>query len=116
MASTKAEIRQQVAERLRIVPIGQTVQDQDKTKLDLHYDQIYEELKNAGFATWSATGSVPTELQGHMANMVSLDATDVYHVSDALYARLTAADARSRLRLRELVTPIHATVDAPKDY
>ncbi len=116
MASTKADIRQQVAERLRIVPVGQTVQSQDQAKLDLHYDQIYAELKGVGVATWSATGSVPTELQGHMANLVALDATDVYHVSDKLYARLTAADAGSRTRLRELTTPAHVSTSGPKDY
>lgn len=116
MAATKAEIRQHVAERLRLVPIGQAVQSQDQTNLDLHYDQIYAELKVMGLATWASTGSVPTELQGHMANLVAFDATDIYHVSDNLYVRLQASDARSRQRLRELVTPFHESVDENRDF
>ena len=116
MSSTKAEIAQQVAERLRVVPIGQTLQSQDRAKLDLHYDQIYNELKVKGLATWSATGSVPTELQGHMSNMVAFDATDVYQVSNDLYARLAASDARSRLYLRELATPATPSMDPVRDF
>jgi len=42
--STKAEIRQRVAEELYIIPIGQAPEAQDQARIDATFDETYERL------------------------------------------------------------------------
>lgn len=116
MASTKAEVRDIAATELGILRIGQSLQHQDKVEIERRYDGVYESLKNSGLATWSATGSVPTELADHVAAMVAFSAAGVYGISDSRYQRLAIADAKAKAEIRKLTTPHYESLDEPVDY
>lgn len=107
--ATKAEIRQIVAEDLLIVPIGQTIESQDQTRIDDTFDAVYERLKIKGLATWASTAEVPTELVPFFALMMEEKLLIPYSVPDARYQRIKLEAGpngeTAMANLAELVVP-----------
>lgn len=89
--ATKAEMRQRVGEDLSIVPIGDTLQNQDQTRIDAAFEEVYERLKEKGLATWASTAEVPTKLVPYFSLMMQEKLLTSYSVPDSRYQRVMAA-------------------------
>ena len=115
MSLTKAEMRQRVGEDLAIVPIGQTLESQDQTRIDATYDEIYERLKEKGLATWASSASVPTELVPYFALMMEEKLLISYSVPESRYNRIkleAGEDGNLAIaNISELVTPEYESIE-----
>lgn len=105
MALTKAQIRDRVAsDYLGILALNQSLQNQDKTRIEQGYDEVYGYLKIKGLATWASTGSVPNELVPYVTAMVAHNCYKTYTVSNDRAARIIADFAVAEQNIRELTT------------
>lgn len=86
--ATKAQVRQRVGEDLAIVPIGQALENQDQTRIDAAYDEIYARLKKKGLAIWASTAEVPTELVPSFCLMIEEKLLTSYSVPESRYVRI----------------------------
>lgn len=81
MAVTAAEIRNRAGVDLGLIPINQSLQSQDSTRITSAYNEVYARLKKEGLATWASTGSVPDELAPLVIVMVCQNCLETYSVS-----------------------------------
>ena len=88
MALTKAQAKQRAGELLKIVPIGQSMENQDDTRMGEAYDEIYAKLQINGTAIWAASGSMPSEVESDFVYLMADSKIDLYPVSDNLYTRI----------------------------
>ena len=88
MALTKAQAKQRAAELLKIVPINQSMENQDDVRMGEAYDNIYAKLQINATAIWDDTGSMPSEVETDFVYLMADDKIDLYPVSDNLYARI----------------------------
>ena len=86
--ASKAEIRQRVAEDLSIVPIGQTPENQDQTRIDTTFDETYQRLKEEGLASWASTAEVPAKIVPYFCLMMEERLLVTYSVSDVRANRI----------------------------
>ena len=118
--ATKAEIRNRAANELGVLRLGQSLQSQDVTRIESAYDELYEELKEDGLATWPSTGSVPSKLVNYVAFLVALRCSTTYGISENRQARIekvTGVDGQKALReIRKFITPKYTSRENARDY
>jgi hypothetical protein len=118
--ATKAEVRDRAANDLGILRLGQSLQDQDKTRIESAYSEVYAALKKDGIATWASTGAVPDELVPHVAALVAHNCLNTYPASPERYQRIMNAagmnGAIAKREIRKMVAPDYASPDLPTDY
>lgn len=51
--ATKAETRDRAATDLGILRLNQSLQHQDKVRVEAGYDEVHADLKEEGLATWA---------------------------------------------------------------
>lgn len=69
--ATKADIRNRAAESLGILPIGQALENQYKTRIDTGYGEVYAVLKEEGIAYWSISADVPEKFAPAVISLVA---------------------------------------------
>jgi hypothetical protein len=118
--STKAEIRQRVAEELYIIPIGQAPEAQDQARIDATFDETYERLKEKGLATWVVTADVPNKLVPYFVQMMCEKLLVSYSVPESRYLRIKE-DAGpngsvAMANLAELAVPEYTSRDSDAGF
>lgn len=118
--ATKAEIRQRVGEDLALVPIGQALENQDKTRIDAAYGEVYARLKTKGLAIWASTADVPEELVPSLCLMIEEKLLTSYSVPDTRYVRIKG-DAGpngdlAEAMLAELIVDEHESISDVTDF
>lgn len=86
--TTAAEIRNRAASELGILRLGQSLQNQDKERIDSAYAEVYDVLKEEGLAAWAFTGDVPNKDTPYVVGLVALNCTNTYGVNNDRYARI----------------------------
>ena len=114
--ATKAETRDRAGEMLAIKRVNQPMQDEHKVRVEASYDEVFEDLKKEGIATWSSTGTVPTEIVPHMAALIAALCTETYAVSDKRYNRIFGKAGVAKREIRKLVTPDYESLEEPDDF
>lgn len=118
--ATKAEIRDRAANDLGILRLGQSLQHQDKVRIESAYDEVYEELKDEGLAIWASTAEVPTKLVRHVVALVADNCLSTYGVNEARFARIKLAAGQdgetAKRAIRKNITPEYESTDEPVDY
>ena len=76
MAVTKTNLATRVAQRLRIVPSGQSVDAADSLLIQDAYDEIYQWLLQRNAVTWGATDDIPTEASRPLVRLLSYEVAD----------------------------------------
>ena len=121
MAKTKAQIRNRVAsDYLGILRLGQSLQPQDDTRISESYDEVYEQLKTDGLATWASTASVPAAVVPYMVALVAQNCQAPYGISQARQLMiLSAAGANgenAKDEIRKLASQDYASQNDAVDY
>lgn len=120
MSKTKAQIRDRAATELGRLKLGQSLQNQDKVRIEEAYDEVYADLKSDGLNTWASTGSVPDELVPFVSGLVALRCANTYGVSVERFNRIAAVvgtdGERGKREIRRLVTPRHESMEEPTDF
>lgn len=118
--ATKEEVRQRVGENLGIVPVGQDLENQDKNRIDMTFDEVYERLKEKGLATWASTAEVPTKLVPYFALMMEEKLLISYSVPDSRTVRIKSdagPDGEEAMnKLAELAIPEYESTEGPQGF
>lgn len=117
---SKDAIIQSVGEDLALVPVGQDIEDQDKTRIQATYEQCYDRLKEEGVATWAAESDVPDRVVPFLTVMICERLLTTYSVPEARYIRIkndAGQDGENAIRLiREVVLPDYDSTTDATDY
>jgi hypothetical protein len=114
--ATKAETRDRAANELGLLRLGQSLQYQDQVRIESAYDEVYEQLKEDGLATWASTGSVPTKLVPHVVALVADNCLNTYGVSNDRYTRIKNDSSVAKREIRNLITPDFESLEDPSDF
>lgn len=118
--ASKAQIRQRVGEDLGLVPIGQTLENQDQSRIDMTFNEVYNRLKEKGLATWASTADVPTEIVPYYVLMMEEKLLTSYSVPESRFLRIKndAGDDGDKAlnNISELVTPEYESTDEVEDF
>lgn len=118
--ATKAEVRQRVGEDLALVPINQTLESQDQTRIDAAYDEAYQRLKELGLATWAAAGDVPQKLVPYFALLIEEKLLISYSVPESRYIRVkneAGPDGQlAIMNIAKLIQPEYESTDVIQDF
>ena len=117
---TKTEAKQRAAELLKIVPVGQSMESQDDTRMGEAYDEIYAKLQINGTAIWSSAGSMPDEVVNDFVYLMADNKIDLYPTSDSLYSRIknkVGPDGITALNsIRRQLGDVYEDLSRPVDY
>lgn len=87
--ATKAEVRQRIGEELRLVAIGQALDNQDKVRIDAGINEAYGKLKSKGISLWAQEGTYPDAIVPYFCLIVEENLIrSTYAVSNDLYQRI----------------------------
>lgn len=114
--ATIAEVRDRAANDLGMLRLGQSLQSQDSTRITSGYNEVYQQLKVDGLATWTSTGDIPTELVPFVAALVADNCLNTYSASNDRYVRIKAAAAAAPKAIAKLVTNYQTSQDNPTDF
>lgn len=118
--ASKAQIRQRVGEDLGLVPIGQTLENQDQSRIDMTFNEVYNRLKEKGLATWASTADVPTEIVPYYVLMMEEKLLTSYSVPESRFLRIKndAGDDGDKAlnNISELITPEYESTDEVEDF
>ena len=121
MSKTKAEVRNRVgSDFLGILRLGQPLQSQDDTRISDAYDEVYEQLKKDGLATWASTASVPAAIVPHMVALIAQQCQGTYSLSLPRQALLLQAAGingeNAKSEIRKLASQDFSSKDDPVDF
>lgn len=114
--ATKAELRDRAATDLGLLRLGQSLQNQDKVRIESGFDEIYADLKTEGLNVWASTGSCPVELTPHVVSLIADNCLNTYSVSPERYNRIKLASGMAKREIRRLITPEYESVEDPTDF
>jgi len=117
---TKTEAKQRAAELLKIVPIGQSMESQDDTRMGEAYDEIYAKLQINGTAIWASSGSMPDEVVDDFVHLMADNKINLYPVSDNLYAKIKSRVGKDGIdslnNIRRQLGDVYEDLSPPTDF
>lgn len=121
MAKTKAQVRDRVgSDYLGILRLGQDLQPQDDTRISDAFDEVYEQLKKDGLATWASTASVPAAIVPHMVVLIAQQCQATYSLSlprQALILQDAGANGEgAKKEIRKLASQDYSSQDEPVGF
>lgn len=118
--ATLAETKQDALEMLGVVEIGQSAESQHDTRINTAYNEVYEDLKEEGLATWAVAGTIPNKIKPHLVAMMAKHASISIPVSDARLQRIILMTGQNndvaKRNIRSLVIPKYESLSEPDDY
>lgn len=116
MALTIEEMVQRVGEDLSLVPIGQALESQDSLRIQASYNEVYDRIKNKGYAIWPLAGDIPNAIVPYLALIIEEKLLVSYSVSEARYNRIKmAAGENGEIALTQLGEAVLNEYDSIED-
>ena len=121
MSKTKAQVRNRVgSDYLGILRLGQSLQPQDDDRISAAYDEVYEQLKKDGLATWASTASVPAAIVPHIVALIAQQCQATYSLSlprQALLLQTAGLNGENaKNEIRKLASQDFASQNDPVDF
>lgn len=120
MALSKSDIRQRVGEDLGLTALGQSLENQDKARIDATYDEVYSYIKSKGLAVWASTADIPDTAVPFYILMMLEKLLVSYSVPESRYVRIMSAAGPNGdvalANLAEATTPDYEDTEAEVDY
>ena len=113
--ATKQDIRDRAAFDLGILRLNQQLQNQDKTRIESAYAEVYDSLKLEGLATWPIEGTVPDAVTPYVVALVAKNCLGSYGVSDKRYQRIQVAATEALPEIRKNTVTNYISAE-PMDY
>lgn len=111
MVATPQQIRDRAANDLGLLRLGQALQDQDKTRIEAAYAEVWAALDAEKLASWSVSADVPDAFAPHVIALVAANCLSVYGVSAERFQRLRAEADAALPAIRQLVASSYAAHD-----
>lgn len=90
MALTAAEIRDRAAVELGLMQLNQSLQDQDRLRIEQGYAEVYADLEEEECAIWAFANSVPNSVSFWVIALVAYNCLGTYGVSEQRYNRIVS--------------------------
>ncbi len=103
MASTKAQVRNDVLEELGVLGAGETASAEDATAVERRIDQVHAELDNLGLVAWPIS-AVPDNIVMGYVNIVAERSKNTFGVSPEKKNELVGAADRGIRHIRKQVS------------
>lgn len=117
---TKEQLIQRVGEDLALVPIGQDLEQHDILRIEATYNEVYQRVKDNGYATWLVGGTIPDAVMPYVALMMEEKLLTSYSVPDNRYQRIktdAGPDGEEALKcLADMVTNDYESTSDAMDY
>lgn len=118
--TTRAQIIQNVAEDLGLIPIGQAAEAQDVIRIGAAFDRCYAILESKGLATWASANDVPDKISQAFESMIAERLLVSYSVPESRFARIKATAGDSGMlavaTLAKAAIARYVTTTEPTDY
>lgn len=88
MALTTEQLVQRVGEELSLVPIGQSLENQDASRIEATYNEVYQRIKKQGYATWASDADIPSAAVPYVALLMEEKLLTAYSVPESRWARI----------------------------
>jgi hypothetical protein len=90
--ATKAQIRDKVLRKLKILRFGQAAFVEDATIVEDAYDELHAQLSEDNVITWGSTDDIPDEAVASIVKIVAYEVGDVFlgATEEVRYNRLRA--------------------------
>lgn len=90
MAATKAQIRDKVLRKLKVLAFGQTATAEDADIVETAYDEVHALLSEKEVITWGSGDSIPDEAVRPIVKIVAFEVADDFLSSkdEGRYQRL----------------------------
>lgn len=99
---TLSSLKDRVAQKLRIVANGETVDANDLTLIEAKYDEIYDELNNLGRVDFVRAGPIGTTHSNHVIAIVAARCADDFEIPEPRLQRLMMEEEKALLKLKEV--------------
>ena len=121
MSKTKAQVRNRVgSDYLGILRLGQSLQPQDDDRISDAFDEVYQQLKTDGLATWASTASVPAAIVPHLVALIAQQCQATYSLSlprQALLIQTAGLNGENaKKEIRKLASQDFASQDMAVDF
>ena len=116
MAYTKADLRNQVLEKLGILEAGETASAEDTVLVETRYDQVYDLLFNAEVASWTDHTDIPEHAMLPMTYLVAAECIDEYDIQEPRLSRILAIASRAENALIRQEAPRYRSEPTKADY
>lgn len=116
MSLTKAQIRDRVGQAIGLVQVGQTMEDQDKTRIEQAYNEVYEELKEQSLNFWSLTGAIPDRFVPYVIALIVQNVNVDYSIPTERFARIAPTIQIAKLKISELGNQKYISINDPTPY
>ena len=113
---TLAALKDRVAQKLRVVANGETVDANDLTLIEDKYNEVYDELNNLGLVDWALAGPINTTHSQHVITIVASRCADDFEVEESRLQRLMVEDMSARNKLKEQAHQEYVPEDQPEYY
>ena len=80
--ATKAEIATLVAQKLKVLETGATIDSDDSTLIQGKYDSRYQILAAQDLVSWGSGDDIPTGAEFAVTALVARDCLSEFHVDD----------------------------------
>lgn len=88
--TTVADIKQQTAELLKLVEVGQGIPAEYSAAIDDAYNEVYAELQNDDLAAWDSAGPLPDEVTLFVVGLMAKQKMSTVGTSQATKGEILA--------------------------
>lgn len=101
---TLTELKVRVAQKLRILANGATIDSNDDALIEDKYLEVYDELHNQGLVNWESgtSATIPTTHANHVITIIASRSADDFELPEDRIGRLMIEEQQAMGRLREI--------------
>lgn len=100
--ATKAEIATKVAQALKVLETGATIDSDDSTIIQAKYDSRYKVLAAIDLVSWGSGDDIPTEAETPIVYLVAQDCLTEFHVPMDTVQLILAGASRAIMDLKNI--------------
>ncbi len=115
---TLTEFKVRVAQKLRILANGSTIDTNDDALIEDKYLEVYDELNNLGLVNWASGTSptIPTTHANHVIPIVAARCADDFEVEEPRLQRMMIEEQQARGYLKEISHQAYVPDHAPEYF
>ena len=114
--ATKAEVREKVLRKLRVLAEGESPSAQVQTDTDAAIDEMHAFLAAKNAITWDADEDIPTAAVRPFVSVVASELADEFEVDEMRYNRVRGEASGAIRELIKLATPTYIPQSIVADY
>jgi len=113
---TKTKLISRVLQKLKVLAMGEDVAPEDSALVSEFYDEVYEELKQKGVATWSSVEDIPSLQAQQVIKIVASRCADDFEHEELNTQRLLLEESQAMIKLDEYIHVPYVSASETESY